>query len=83
MIYPDYRLLKKQNVRRFTRRLKKRHDLLLTGDISQTEFDASLAGWLGHAKQANTWRLRQGLERKFEYMDLNLTHCYNVRELHA
>ena len=36
-------------------------------------FTASIQGWKGHAVQANTFRLRQGLEGKFFKLDLLLT----------
>lgn len=73
VIYPHYRLLKKQNVRRFCQRLPRLAQRLDAGDITQKRYNASIQGWKGHAVQANTFRLRQGLEGKFFDLELLLT----------
>ena len=73
VIFPHYRLLKKQNVRRFSKRLPRLVQQLDAGDISQKRFNASIQGWKGHAVQANTFRLRQGLEGKFFEWSILLT----------
>ncbi|NIA29266.1 MAG: hypothetical protein GWP06_05035 [Actinobacteria bacterium] len=73
VIYPDYRLLKKNNVQRFTKRLKKRYTKLQDGRITRKEFEAGINGWRGHAMQADTWRLRKELEKKFASFEIQLT----------
>ena len=73
VIYPDYRLLKKQNIRRFCQRMKRMERELKTKEITEKRFNASIAGWLGHACQANTFRLRQDLEKRYGHLELNLT----------
>ena len=73
VIFPHYRLLKKQNVKRFCQRLPRLAQMLDAGDITQKRYNASIQGWKGHAVQANTFRLRQGLEGKFFKLDLLLT----------
>lgn len=72
VVYPEYRLLKKQNVRRFCQRLKRLEWELEARTITGKQFNASINGWRGHACQADTFRLRQDLEEKFEHLELNL-----------
>jgi hypothetical protein len=73
VIFPHYRLLKKQNVRRFCQRLPQLAQQLDAGDITRKRYNASIQGWKGHAVQANTFRLRQRLEGKFFELGINLT----------
>ncbi|MBN1466756.1 RNA-directed DNA polymerase [candidate division KSB1 bacterium] len=64
VIYPDRRLLPKQNVRRFMRRMKRFAEYYTAGDMTMAEINHSLQSWLGHAKQANTFSLRAELLEK-------------------
>ena len=64
-IFPTHRLLKKSNVRRFCKRLKKFNSKLTNGEMSHREVQQRIASWLGHAKQADTFRLRNDLTQKF------------------
>jgi retron-type reverse transcriptase len=73
VIFPHYRLLKKQNVRRFCQQLPWLVQQLDAGDITRKRYNASIQGWKGHAVQANSFRLRQGLEGKFFELELLLT----------
>ncbi|MDZ7319586.1 MAG: reverse transcriptase/maturase family protein [candidate division KSB1 bacterium] len=73
VIFPHYRLLKEQNVKRFSQRLPRLIQQLDAGDITQKRFNASIQGWKGHAVQANTIRLRQAFERKYFEAGLLLT----------
>jgi RNA-directed DNA polymerase len=66
-IYPDRRLLPKENVRRFMRRMKSFQRLYAEGAVTAEEINASLQSWLGHAKQANTYALRKELMEKINY----------------
>ncbi len=61
MVYPRYRLLPPENVRRFARRLRRFQKSFLHGKIALPEIRQSLMSWLGHAGQANTWALRRAL----------------------
>lgn len=74
VVHPTHRLLKKENVRRFTQRLRKKYHLFETGELTREELDAAVAGWTGHAQQADTWKLRQELQNKFSEMDITLTY---------
>lgn len=40
--------------------------------MTRKDFDASVNGWVGHAVQANTARLRQELQEKFGEMEIKL-----------
>jgi retron-type reverse transcriptase len=73
VIFPHYRLLKKQNVKRFCQRLPRLAQQLDAGDITQKRYNAGIQGWKGHAVQADTFRLRQGLEGKFFELGILLT----------
>jgi hypothetical protein len=57
-IFPNFRLLKKENLRRFKRRLRKNRQKLHNQQISPEKFQQSLQSWLAHAAFSNTFRLR-------------------------
>ena len=58
-VYPEYRRLRKDNVKAFRRRLRKLQIEYGTGQISQERVKASVQSWIAHASHANTYRLRQ------------------------
>jgi RNA-directed DNA polymerase len=62
-IFTTHRLLRSQNLRRFYKRLKKRLKDYHAGLISPDELEAQLNAWLGHARQADTFRLRKKIFR--------------------
>jgi hypothetical protein len=72
VIFPEYRRLRNENVRRFRRRLKTGHRRSLEEPAFEESFRASIAGWKGHALQADTYRLRKRLEERFQDMNLRL-----------
>lgn len=57
-LWQDYRLLRKANVRRTKRKLLKQSRLYGQGLIGMKDIRPGIASWLGHAKHADTWRLR-------------------------
>jgi retron-type reverse transcriptase len=61
MVFPKHSLLTPQNVRRFARRMRQFQKKRVSRSISLPEIRQSLMSWLGHAMQANTWRLRCSL----------------------
>jgi hypothetical protein len=65
VVYPDYRRLKARKVRHATRRLGERYDAYCAGQISFAEFDASVQGWINHARFADSWGLRQHMLASF------------------
>jgi len=67
VIYPDRRMLPKQNIRRFMQRMKKFQQRYAEGVVTFKEINHSFQSWLGHAKQANTLELRRGLIKKIKF----------------
>lgn len=57
-IWPEYRLLRKANVRRTRRKFKKLMRLYREGKIGLEDIRPAIASWIGHAKHADAWRLR-------------------------
>ena len=60
-VFPTHRLLARENVRRFRRRLRR-----LQGQYARHEIDFEgilrrVRGWIGHARQADTYLLRERL----------------------
>lgn len=70
-IYPDRRLLPKENIRRFMRRMKSFERSYAEGAVTFEEINSSLQSWLGHAKQANTCSLRKALIQKLNLINLS------------
>jgi len=57
-IWPDHRLLRKCNVKRTRRKFRKFQKLYKDYRISLKDIEPSIMSWLGHAKWADTYRLR-------------------------
>jgi retron-type reverse transcriptase len=77
-IFRTHRLLRKANVRRFYKRLRKRLAFFRAGKLSPDKLEAQLNSWIGHAKQADTYRLRKKILRQlfFDY-GLNVVEAPN------
>ncbi|MDX1912149.1 MAG: reverse transcriptase/maturase family protein [Saprospiraceae bacterium] len=71
-VFATHRRLKGENVRRFKKRLQKRLDAYLNGEIMPDTFETQLNSWLGHARQADTWRLRRKIFWQIREAGLNL-----------
>ncbi len=56
-VFPDYRLLPRANVVGMQRRLRRLQAAYAGGRCSADDVRRSLAGWMGHAARADTWRL--------------------------
>ncbi len=59
VVYPTHRLLKRRNAVNFTRRLAANLEAYQNGRISFAELDASVQGWINHARYADSWGLRE------------------------
>jgi len=66
-IWPGYRILKKDNIRRFRRRLAWMRRAYGAGIIGWPEVKQRLDSWLGHARQANSERLIRRLSRDWVF----------------
>jgi len=58
-VFPTHRLIRKSNVKRFRRRLKKLQQLYSSGEITLPEIRQRIQSWLGHAGWANSYNLRK------------------------
>lgn len=64
-IFSTHRLLRRENVKRFRRRLKRMKEQLERKEITIGKIGLSIKGWIAHAKQGNTYRLREKILRVF------------------
>jgi len=65
-VFYYFKLLKKSNQRRIEKRLLKFQKKLENGTITKEEIRASMAGWDGYAKMANTYKLRKRMRERIE-----------------
>ncbi len=66
-LFPNFRLLRKENVVRFRRRLKWMRTQYFQGKLSSEAIRASVGGWVAHASFSNTYRLRAKILRGFVF----------------
>ena len=77
-VFRTHRLLRKPNVRRFYKRLRKRLRDFRNGKLHPDKLEAQLNSWLGHAKQADTHRLREKILRQLVFEEsLNVVKAPN------
>ena len=62
--YGRYKLLRKNNLKRFQKEFNKKLTLIMNRNISIEELSISLTGWFGYAKWANTYKLRKRILEK-------------------
>lgn len=63
-LYPDHRLLKRKNGVNFQRRLQRNYRAYARGELSYTDLNLRVQGWIAHVSKADTWGLRQSLFNK-------------------
>lgn len=73
VVYPNQRRLKARKVTHATRRLIQRYADYEAGLLSFAEFDASLQGWINHARVADTWGLHRQMLSAFVMPSGNLS----------
>ena len=73
-IFRDFRLVKKESVRRFRSRARKKLKLYAAGKISLETFNQSMIGWFAHAAFSDTYRLRGKLIQEIytEHFDMDI-----------
>jgi RNA-directed DNA polymerase len=64
-IWRTHRLLRKRSVRDMRRKLRRFERQYAAGEISRGRITASIQGWLGHARHADTYNLRRQLFTNF------------------
>ena len=57
-VFPTHRLLVQENVRRFRRRMRWMQREFAAGRIGFDAIRPRIMSWIGHARHANTYRLR-------------------------
>jgi len=62
--YGTHRVVRKESVRRFKRRLLEKTRLLHQGLLMENQYISSIAGWCGFARMGDTYNLRASLRRK-------------------
>jgi len=60
-IFPTHRLLNKDNIRRFKKRLSRFQQFYAAGMLALDKLTASIRSWIAHASHADTYGLRQWL----------------------
>ena len=60
-VFPDHRLLLKENIRRFRRRTRWMQAAYARGEMELDHIKASIQAWLAHAEHGDTYRLREML----------------------
>jgi retron-type reverse transcriptase len=63
-VFRTHQKLKNENVRRFRKRLRQRLRDFRAGRLHPDKLEQQLNAWLGHAKQADTFRLRKAILRQ-------------------
>ena len=76
-IWSTHRRLRRENVVRMKRRIKKNYYAYREGEMHRDNFELRLNSWLGHAGQANTRRLRKKILHNLRDMGLELAEHYN------
>jgi len=66
-VFATHRLLVKDNVRRLRRRVRSMQQRYAEGEIGPDEIRRRLMSWSGHARQADTYLLRERLFRDFRF----------------
>jgi retron-type reverse transcriptase len=60
-IFPTYRRLRPDNVRRFIRKLRCFQECYRRGEMSWEEIRQSVYSWIAHASHADSWHLREDI----------------------
>jgi len=66
-IWSSHRLLRKDNIRRFRRRVRWMREAYAQGRIDWDDIKPRLASWIGHARQANSRHLLRRLSREWRF----------------
>ena len=64
-IFPSHRLIRKSNVKRFRRKLRRFKQDYSDGLITVPEIDQRIQSWLGHARWADSYNLRKEIFDNF------------------
>ncbi|NIR48001.1 RNA-dependent DNA polymerase [candidate division KSB1 bacterium] len=70
-VFPEFRLLKRENVVRTRRRIRRLQEKYAARKLSFEEVTRSVHGWLGHAKFGDTYGLRKKLFEEHPFVRTN------------
>lgn len=65
-IWPTHRLLRKRSVKKFKRKLRVLERKYASREITYREIDCCVQSWIGHAKHADSYRLRVKIFGEFK-----------------
>ncbi len=66
-VWPTHRMIRKDNIRAFRRRVKALRVAYASGELTWDDIKPRLAGWIGHARQASSVRLLRRLSREWTF----------------
>lgn len=72
-IYPNFRKVKKANVRLFETRLKTMQAAFRKGVISMEQIHKSIQGWIAHVEHADSYKLRERIFEKYVFTNHSFT----------
>jgi retron-type reverse transcriptase len=75
-VFPNHRLLRKDNSLRFKRKMREMAKLYRAGSMPWEKINASVQSWIGHAKHADTYGLRRGIFRKIVFTKQNFKSAF-------
>ncbi len=67
-LWATHRLLRKQNIRQFRRRVRWMRGAYARGTVDWSAIRARLDSWMGHARQADSDRLLRRISREWQFM---------------
>jgi len=71
-VFYHYKLLRKSNIRKATKRLQQLHNLSKEQRVSTEYAIQSLNGWLAYAEIGNTYRMRKEMLKPFEEFNIKI-----------
>jgi RNA-directed DNA polymerase len=77
-LFPHYRRLRRENVRRAVRRLRRQQAAFARGELAQDRLTASVQAWLAHAAHGNTYRLRRRVMGRFAFTRERRRHAQST-----
>ena len=66
-MWPSHRLIRKENIRGFRRRVRWMRNEYLIHRIGWDDIKCRLDSWIGHARQADSQRLLRRLSREWRF----------------
>jgi len=66
-MWPTHRLLRKQNIRQFRRRVRWMRGAYARGTVEWSAIKTRLDSWIGHARQADSERLLRRISREWKF----------------